>query len=298
MSADVIESAMKWQLLLAAVCSLLAASCGGSTSDATQSAQPAKTACVQLQDTGVCGLVPPSRRVDDGEAHKLTTVLGDSFWLILPDELAPATEVVAVPGIPARVPAGVSTATARQMADRQCGNDFPSCKPETVTRETLPSGAILTRWEDASGTLLDFDLTTLELGTWTLQISHPDARLAERFARALQSSVDEDGYPRLTSADPELPLHADWANVLVWVSSPGSPEKHHHIEVIPGCEFSTKDPALGGSDAGPELEFHEQGPASSGRWCVDGRYWVDVAFIDKPRLTCFHRKLRIVRSLG
>ena len=291
---------MTRQLLLAAVCSLLAASCGGSTSDATQPAQPAKTACTREQDHfSACGLLPPTRRVDRGEAYKLTTVLGESFWLILPDELAPAIEVVAVPGVPGRVSAGLSTATARQIADRQCGYDFPSCKPETVTREKLPNNAILTRWEDASGTILDFDLTTLELGVWTLEISHPDARLAEHFARALQLSVDEDGYPRLATADPEVPLDADWDYIVFFVPSPGKLANYHQIEVIPGCEFSEKEPALdGGSDVGPELEFHEQGPASSGSWCIDGRYWVNVAFIDKPRLVRFHKKLSIVPSLG
>jgi hypothetical protein len=241
--------------------------------------------------------VPPTRQVDAGTAYKVTTVLGESYWVILPDELTPTAELIAIPGVPARVSAGLSTATAQQVADRRCGEDLPSCKPEAVTREELPSGAILTRWEDTSGTLLDLDLSTLELGTWTLAISHSDARLAERFAQALQSSVDEDGFPRLASIDPEAPLHADWDYVVLWVRTPSAPQAHQ-IEVIPGCDFSAKTPDLGGSDAGPGLEFHEQGPASSGSWCVDGRYWVHVAFIDRPRLERFHQQLRIVPSLG
>jgi hypothetical protein len=236
--------------------------------------------------------------VDAGTAYKVTTVLGESFWVILPDELTPTAEVVAVPGVPARVNAGLSTATARQVADWECGEDFPSCKPVALTREALPSGAVLTRWEDKSETILDLELSTLELETWTLELSHPDARLAERLARALKSSVDEDGYPRLTSTDPEVPLHADWDSVRLWVAGPEAQKERHQIEVIPGCDFTAKTPYLGGSDAGPGLAFHEQGPASSGRWCVDGRYWVDVAFIDRPQLERFHQKLRIFPSLG
>lgn len=287
---------MRRQLLVAAVCSLLTASCGGSTSDVRQPIQVPKTACVQEQNhSSICGLKPPARRVEGGEAYKVTTVLGESFWVILPDELISTAEVVAIPGVPAPVAAGLSTATARQVADWECG-DFPSCKPEAVTREELPSGAVLTRWEDASGTILDLDLTTLELGTWTLELSHPDARLAERFARALKAEVDEDGYPRLASTDPEVRLHADWDRVVLWVPSPGTREDHQ-IEVIPGCELTEKEPDLGGADAGPELELHEPDTVAGGHWCVEGRYWVDVAFVDRPRLARFHQRLRIVPAL-
>jgi hypothetical protein len=35
-----------------------------------------------------------------------------------------------------------------------------------------------------------------------------------------------------------------------------------------------------------------------GRWCVDGRYWIDLGDIERPRLEAFHEKLRIVPASG
>jgi hypothetical protein len=56
-------------------------------------------------------------------------------------------------------------------------------------------------------------------------------------------------------------------------------------------DFSAKEPDLGGSEVfGPELQQREYG----GRWCVDGRYWVDVSFVERSRLELWHEKLKIV----
>jgi hypothetical protein len=127
----------------------------------------------------------------------------------------------------------------------------------------------------------------------------PAARLAERVGRAITSRVDADGYPRLASTDPAVPLHYDWADVQLWVPDSQSDGEHHLIHVIPGCELTTKEPEdLGASDAGPELELHEPDGVKGGRWCIDGRYWVDVAFVERPRLGLFHEKLRIVPAAG
>jgi hypothetical protein len=53
-------------------------------------------------------------------------------------------------------------------------------------------------------------------------------------------------------------------------------------------DFSAKEPDLGGSEVfGPELQQREYG----GRWCVDGRYWVDVSFVERSRLELWHEKL-------
>jgi hypothetical protein len=234
--------------------------------------------------------------VEGGSAYKLTTVSGESFWVILGHELAPPSGVVAVPGVPVRVNAGLTTASAREAADENC-DDFSQCEANVVNRERLPAG-VLTRWDDASGTIEDLEVTTLDLGSWTLVMLEPDAALAERVARAINSSVDADGYPRLASTDPEVPLDADWAEVLLWVPNPDKEGEYYLIEVIPGCELSTKEPDLGGSNAGPGLELHEPGTGEGGRWCVDGRYWVDVAFIERPRLELFHERLRVVPSVG
>ncbi len=192
--------------------------------------------------------------------------------------------------------AGLTTSPAHEAADRYC-DDFPECEPIAASREKLPAG-VLTRWDDVSGTIKDLEVTTLDVGSWTLVMLEPDAALAEQVARAISWTVDADGYPRLASTDPEVPVDSDWAEVLLWVPDPTRQGKYHLIEVIPGCKVSSKEPDLGGSDAGPELEFHEPDTVEGGRWCVDGRYWVDVAFAERPRLELLHERLRIVPSLG
>jgi hypothetical protein len=243
----------------------------------------AEPACVPRGDghARICGLAPPHR----SGAHKVTTIGGDSFWVILPDELAPSSGVVAVPEVPLGVRAALTTAPAREAADRHC-DGFPECEPTVVSRERLPEP--LLRWDDASGTIRDLGVTTLDLGAWTLVLPEPDARRAERVGRAISASVDADGYPRLASADPGVSLYFDWAGAHLWVAD-------HLIQVIPGCELTTKEPEdLGGSDAGPELELHEPDTPKGGRWCVEGRYWVDVTFAERPTLELLHEKLTIV----
>jgi hypothetical protein len=252
-----------------------------------ESTTKAEPACVPRGDghARICALAPPHRIAEKGTAYKVTTISGESFWVVLPDELAPSSGVVVVPGVPIRVNAGLTTASAREAADRYC-DDFPKCEPIAVNREAVPVG-LLTRWDDASGTIKDFEVTTVDLGPWTLVMLEPDAALAERVARALSWSVDEDGYPRLASTDPDVPVDVDWADVVLWVPNLEEQGKYHLIEVIPGCDLSAKEPDLGGSDAGPDLELHEPDTVEGGRWCVDGRYWVDVAFVERPRLELF-----------
>lgn len=271
------------------------------SSDLVPGAEPTtegKPACVPRGDghARICALAPPHRGVEGGSAYKVTTISGESFWVVLPDELAPSSGVVAVPGVPIRVNAGLTIASAREAADRYC-DSFPKCEPIVVDREAVPAG-VLTRWDDASRTIKDLQVTTVDLGPWTLVMLEPDADLAERVARALSWSVDEDGYPSLASTDPEVPVDADWADVVLWIPNLEAQGKYHLIEVIPGCDLSAKEPDLGGSDAGPDLEFHEPDTVEGGRWCVDGRYWVDVAFVERPRLELFHEKLRIVPAVG
>jgi hypothetical protein len=184
---------------------------------------------------------------------------------------------------------------------------FRRCEPAVVNREAVPAG-VLTRWDDASGMISDLGVTTVDLGPWTLVLPELDAGPAERVARGLSWSVGEDGYPRLASTDPEVPVDADWADVVLWVPNLGTEGKHHFIRVIPGCELSVKEPGLGGSDAAPDLQLldvvedppdtPEPDTVEGGRWCVDGRYWVEVTFTERPRLELFHAKLRVVASAG
>jgi hypothetical protein len=267
----------------------------------------AQPACVPHGDghERICGLAPPSRRARGGTAYKVATITGEGFWVVLPDELAPSSGVVAVPGVPVRGirdRAHLTTASAHDAAGRYC-SVFRKCKPAVVSREAVPAG-VLTRWDDASGMIRDLAVTTLDLGPWTLVIPGMDADHAERIARTLSQRVDEDGYPRLASTDPNVPVYADWAGVVLWVPDLEADGRHHLMEVIPGCEPSVKEPGLGGSDAGPDLQlldFVEDPPdtpepdtVDAARWCVDGRYRVEVMFAGPPRLALFHAKLRIV----
>ena len=232
--------------------------------------------------------------MDGGSAYKLTTVAGESFWAVLPDELAPPSAVVAVPGVPIGVNAGLTTAAARDAADRYCDN-FPRCEVTAVDRVRLPSG-VMTRWDDASGTIADLGVTTVDFGQWTLVMMEPDATRAARVARALRSSVDDDRYPRVVSTDRRVPVHDDWAGVALWVQLEARDE-YLLLDIVPGCRLSTKRPDLGGSDAPAELELHEPEAGDGGRWCANGRYSVDAGFVERPQLELLHEKLRIVPSL-
>src|SRR5919106_3237334 len=212
-------------------------------------------ACVPFGDghERICALAPPHRKVQGGSAYKVTTISGESFWVVLPDELAPSSGVVALPGVPIRVQAHLTTASARDAADRYC-SDLPRCAPVVVDREAV-RGGVLTRWDDASGMIRDLGVTTVDFGPWTLVIPQLDAGPAERIARGLTWSVGEDGYPRLASTDPEIPVDADWADVVLWVPNLEADGKHHVIRVLPGCELPVKGPGLEGFHAGPELQL-------------------------------------------
>jgi hypothetical protein len=68
------------------------------------------------------------------------------------------------------------------------------------------------------------------------------------------------------------------------------------IEIVPGCKLSTKQPDLGGSDGRSDLELNGPDTVDGGRWCADGRYAVDVRFVERPQLKLLHQKLKIVPS--
>jgi hypothetical protein len=264
--------------------------------DAEPATQP-RPACVPRGESHarICALAPPRLRVDEGTAYKLTTVAGESFWVVLPDELAPPSGVVAVPGVPIRVHADLTTVPAREAADRHCDN-FHDCEVTVVDRVAMPSG-VMTRWDDASGTIRDLNVTTVDLGQWTLVMMEPDATHAERVARALRWSLDDDQYPRVASTDRAVPVDVDWAGVTLWIPDLEAQDEYLLIEIVPGCERSTKQPDLGASDTRPDLELHEPDTVDGGRWCADGRYSVDVSFVERPQLKLLHENLRIVPSL-
>ena len=228
---------MPWLIVILA----LLAGCG---SEEPAPRAESKPACVP--DRRICGLAPPRR----GTSYKVTTVTGASFWVTLPAELADAG-VVAVPHAPMRLNASLTTAGPREAADRFC-DQFPACEPIAVSRDRA-----LVRWDDASGTIRDLEVTTLDLGAWTLVLLEPDAGKAETVARAVTASVGRDGYPLLNG-----PVDAGSAGVMLWVG-------HHLVDVMPGC-------------------------ADGGTRCSGGRYRVDVHFADRPTAKLLHEELRIV----
>jgi hypothetical protein len=246
--------------VLASVAGLIA--CGDEEPVATTAPRPA---CVPRDDRHqrICGLAPPSRRVEGGTAYKLTPVLGDSFWVVLPDDFPAGA--VAVPAVPLAVNAGLTTAGARAAAEQSCAG-FPRCEAIVVDRD----GA-LTRWDDASGSIRDLEVTTVDLGGWTLVMLEPDAARAARIAGALRWHLDEDRYPRVTGA-----VETGSAGVWLWVADV-------LIDVVPGC------------DSGPELQRHPPDTVAGGRWCEDGRS-VDVSFASRPRLDRLHEALRILAT--
>jgi hypothetical protein len=235
----------------------LLAGCDDETTTATTEARPA---CV-ADHPWICGLAPPQRPVAGGVAYDLATVTGERFSVVLADERA----VVAAPAAPLRVNAGLTTATPREAADRVC-HDFRACTPVPVRRDGR-----ITRWDDASGTIRDLGITTVDHGDWTLVLLEPSEERARRVAQAVSYSVDADGFPRLEGE----PVREGWARVDVWVGDV-------LIDVLPGS-----------CDTTPELVPHPPDSPPGGSWCADG-YAVAVHFADRPRLERLHATLRII----
>jgi hypothetical protein len=90
------------------------------------------------------------------------------------------------------------------------------------------------------------------------------------------------------------PVHVDWAGVTLWIPHLEAQDEYVLIEIVPGCDLSTKQPDLGGSDAGSNLDLHGPGTVDSGQWCADGRYYVGVSFAKRTQLELLHEHLRIV----
>ena len=264
-------------LVSVAVIAALLCGCEGDP-PGTSTTEP-RPACVPHRDghARICGLAPPSRAVEGGIEYDVTTVAGERFSVVLPGGLG--SGVVAVPHAPIGVKAELTTAAPREAADRFC-HGFPECRVVAVARS-----GVVTRWDDASGAIRDLEVTTVDLGSWTLVLIEPDPARAERAARELTWAVDP--YPRVLGA---VRIHADWAGMALWV--PDVDGDDLSIAILPGCRLSAKRPDLGGADAGPHLEFHEPGTA---RWCAVGGYAVDVSSAERPQLELLYETLRVRR---
>ena len=253
-------------------------------------------ACAPSQERSelFCGIAPPAARTDGGSAVRVTTVTGEAFWILLPDKRA---RVVALQGLPVRVDGLASTpipelttANPRRATDRYCA-DFPACEPIVIERELAPNGAVVLRWDDASGTLRDLAVTTARFGPWTLVLrGHQEP--ANRIARSLEWRAGRDGFLRVSVTEAGVVLDEDWADVGISVV-PAEQQASYGLQITPGCHLASKEPDLGGDNVGPELERFPPDAGGGGRWCAEG-YWVDAFTDDDRALERLHATLRIV----
>jgi hypothetical protein len=248
-----------------------------------------------------CGLIPASVRVEGGTAYRLRAPSGHSFWAVFRDEvrvgsvLAMPDVLMAIRGVPVvenPVAQFFTTEDPRDAVDRSCHGE-PECDPQVVEGEVLPNGALLQRWEDASGTV-PLDVSTLDLGDWLAVLE--GTRGVERIARALEWREDEDGFLILSSSDPEVSIHHDWSSLRIGI---GTNAGFFWGRVLPDCHLSEKEPDLGGNDYGPGFTY-SPGPGSispSARWCTGG-YAIDIDGAEVEEARRIYRGLRVVPTLG
>jgi hypothetical protein len=242
-------------------------------------------------------LRPPQGTIGGEAAYKLRTVTGETFWLILPDELS-GGDVFAGPSVPISLHTALSpriglTATAPDgVALRYCG--IPRCRPQAIAHKVLANGGQLTRWTDAGEMMRDLGLTTVRFDEWTLILSDGTEASREAIAGALTWHVDPDGFIQLASSDPQVAFNRNWAEVFVFVRDPAPQDYYNELEILPGCRLAEKQPDLGGSNAGPTLDLHEEDAGSGGRWCAGDKFWVDASWADGQRLGELYEKVRVV----
>jgi hypothetical protein len=244
-------------------------------------------------------LRPPHGTIGSEAAYKLTTVVGETFWLVLPKELSggdvfvsPSASIFVHGAISPRI--GLTAATLQEVAQRYCGG-VQGCRPEAIAHESLANGGQLTRWTDAGGANRIFELTTVRFGDWTLSLSEGSAALAEEIARGLTWHEDREGFIQLTSSNPRVSVNRDWAEMYAYVRDPVRRD-YNVLEILPGCRLAEKQPDLGGSNAGPTLELHEPDVVSGGKWCDNGRFWIDASWADGQRLRELYEKVRVVNA--
>lgn len=245
----------------------------------------------------VCGVTPPSRRLEGATAYLVTTVAAESFWAILPDDFAPIRAVLALPDAPiewfgglTRSTTHLTTALPETAALRFCGS-VPSCEPEAVASRSLSNGGILTRWRLGWGETSS-QAVTIEMGIWVLALPDEVPPVMDFLAGTLRWSL-RDHFLLLRSSDVNYPIHDDWAGVRLLVAMD---EGTFSLRILPGCELSEKRPDLDLRDVGPRLR--RSGPSErGGEWCVGGRYWVHARNIGGSRLDRLHDSLRILSSL-
>jgi len=247
-----------------------------------------------------CGVHPSSRRVDGATAYLTSTTTGEELWLVFPDEirLAAETAPLVVPGIIIEVEgrdvfegplADLTTAEPAEAA-RQ------ACRPQICEERasiSVQSGPTINTWA-GEGT----EVSTVDLGRWTLVLCCEALSVQERIARALIWDDRDDLFLTLGSTDPEVAVSADWASVLPLVhTNLGS----HTMRILPGCSLGGREPDLGGRQVyGPELDFSpgkDDSPKGQARWCDDGEYLIDLDEVTPEEAERFHQWFDVTASL-
>lgn len=238
-----------------------------------------------------CGVAPPTRRTGGHTAHRMTTVAGESFWVMWPDDPAPARKMVAIPRVPlgwlgelGRSHLQVTTDPPHDAVTQLCPSER-ICEPAPVVRQSLPNGATHTGWR--LGPRQAVDVVTVQMGHWTLALREEAESVTEFVAGILRWDLDR-GFLVLESTDPTYPVYADWAGVRILALGNDDP---YSLTITPGCELSQKRPDLGRADAATGLRLLRSPPG--GEWCAGGRFWVHARDIDGRALQRLHRELMI-----
>ena len=223
------------------------------------------------------------QRAEGGFAFKVASITGEAFVVVLPD----ATTAELRPDAPIVVDG--AALTPRQLlttADPPAAVEpyFPLSEPAVVTSRLTERGAVVAVW-GADG--YANTLTTVDLGTWTLVLDGPDL-LSSKIADALSWEEDSSAMLRITSLDPDVILLEDWAGIQLEMV-----DQSALVIVLPGCDLTAKQPNLGGSVIGAELEVHPSG----GRWCANGRYFVEVITDDEAQLRSLYEGLRVLQRV-
>jgi hypothetical protein len=242
-----------------------------------------------------CGLSPATRRADGGTAYRVTTVAGETLWVVLPDDGGRMRRVVAVPhapigwlGEPDGSEPQITTAPSADAAARFC-EAARACEPTAVTSKALANGTTLTGWRlRPAGRRVE--VVTLQMGIWVLALREDIPQVTEFIAGLLRWRL-EGGFLLLDSPDPTYPIYEDWAGVRIAIAGDGAP---YSLTVTPGCGLSEKRPDVGRPDARPRLQLHRRGGVPGGEWCSGRRYWVEARNLEGASLERLHEGIEIL----
>lgn len=224
-----------------------------------------------------CGLTPPARRTNDGIGHHVTTVTGESFWILLPEEVVDPNGAVAFPGVLLE-PAFVRTPTAwlSMTEERAFATQF--CTPQcSLAADEFPGGARevdLRYWRDDRGAV-PIELATLSAGEWMVALWPIDEASSQRIAEALTYRVTKEGYLLLETIDDEVRIPDSWSDVTL--SAQLADGTRFSLQVSLGCRSSRSNHDASATQIDGVLKMDQDG----GNWCYEKQYALDVEFSDR-----------------